>query len=279
MGIRTKGIDVSRWQDDKTTPQKMNFQKAAAQGVKFVFIKSSQEVWADQDIIYNWQAAKDAGLLRGAYHFMTWNVSPEKQAECMWSLIKNDPGEIPPVIDYEWWSTVPANADDLLRKFARRLENLCGRKVGIYTSSYFFDGANEAPDVAWRTWLWVANYRETGEPRLPKGWDKWTFWQWSNKGDGLLHGAESKELDMNWFNGSLEDLRKFCGLPGTTPPPQEKFVTTSESVIVTVLTDPNPLARIIYCLPPNTRHQVMAEVDGWIRINDGWINKVYTRES
>ena len=57
------GIDVSHWQDDKSTPQKMNFVKAQAMGAKFVFIKVSERGGMDEDFFYNWKNAKAAGIL------------------------------------------------------------------------------------------------------------------------------------------------------------------------------------------------------------------------
>ena len=55
----------------------------------------------------------------------------------------------------------------------------------------------------------------------------WTFWQYTNVGDGPAFGAESKGIDVNLFNGSYEDLKKFAGIGGssggnTNPPPAAK---------------------------------------------------------
>ncbi len=51
-------------------------------------------------------------------------------------------------------------------------------------------------------------------------WASWTFWQWTDKGDGLAFGMESKGLDMNWFNGTEQELRKWAGVePGPPPEP------------------------------------------------------------
>ena len=63
---RTLGIDVSKWQDDNSTPQRMDFKKAYDAGARFVFIKASQACWMDEDMLYNWKSAQDAGLLRSA---------------------------------------------------------------------------------------------------------------------------------------------------------------------------------------------------------------------
>ena len=42
----------------------------------------------------------------------------------------------------------------------------------------------------------------------------WTFWQYTASGDGPAFGAESKAIDVNLFNGSMEDLKKFAGISG-----------------------------------------------------------------
>ena len=48
-----EGIDVSVWQDDNSTPQKMDFSKAKAAGARFVFIKACERGFIDPDFIYN----------------------------------------------------------------------------------------------------------------------------------------------------------------------------------------------------------------------------------
>ena len=83
------GLDVSRWQNNISTPEDMDFTKAYTQGARFVFIKSSQANYKDRDIIVNWDNAKNANLLRGAYHFLTWDIDAKKQAEYAWSIIEN----------------------------------------------------------------------------------------------------------------------------------------------------------------------------------------------
>ena len=95
------GIDVSKWQDDNSTPQKMDFSKSVDQGAKFVFIKATERMGVDGDFLWNWDSAKSAGLLRGAYHFLRWDLSGLTQARIFCSLLKDDRGELPPVADYE----------------------------------------------------------------------------------------------------------------------------------------------------------------------------------
>lgn len=56
------------------------------------------------------------------------------------------------------------------------------------------------------------------QPTLPRGWFKWTFWQYSEKGQ--VNGINAK-VDLNLFNGSLEDLYKFAGVDIVTEPPTQ----------------------------------------------------------
>ena len=229
------GIDVSHWQDDKSTPQKMNFAKAVKSGAKFVFIKVSERGYLDRDWEYNWKAARDAGLLRGGYHFLRWDLSGRMQARLFSEVLADDPGELPPVADYEApnkGSLYPSNA--LLEQFLMVVEERLGRRPMIYTSPGFWDmhGRNKYTRTFEQKWiyypLWIAHYFKTytpgvTKPTIPEPWKSmgktWTFWQYTSNGDGLAYGAESKSLDMNWFNGSIEDLYKLANGAAPSPAP------------------------------------------------------------
>jgi lysozyme len=208
---RTLGIDVSRWQDDNSTPQQIDFIKAYKAGAKFVFIKGSQSNWADLDFIYNWNSSKNAGLLRGAYHFLVWEMKPEIQAQFFAGLLKNDIGELPPVVDFEWWQTTPSNALDILWAFIAELKKLLGVNPIIYTAASYWMQYGRT-NSEWKKFpLWIANY-DVLSPKIPLPWEDYTFWQYSSHGDGLAFGAESLNIDLNWFNGNYNDLLKFAGI-------------------------------------------------------------------
>ena len=279
----TLGLDVSRWQDDNSTAQQMDFTKSVAMGAKFVFIKSSQRLWTDEDILYNWKTAKAAGLLRGAYHFLDWEVSPKEQAQYAWSVIQNDPGELPPVIDFEYWNPPPANAYDMLWNYVIEMERLSGKKPIIYTGAFFWESYGTQADV-WKNYpLWIASYstQEYMEYNLARltPWDKWTFWQYSSKGDGIAFGAESLNLDMNYFNGSLNDLLVFSGseiIPKPVTPSPElilPFLTVIRNV--NIREEPNTSAKILGTYVPYQCVDVLEikpinAVSVWVRTEKGW---------
>ena len=218
---RTMGIDVSRWQDDNSTPQRMDFAKAYNAGGRFVFIKASQACWMDEDMLYNWKSAKDALLLRGAYHFLDWTRSAVEQAHFFCNLLEKDPGELPPVVDFECRTGVPSDAVDKLEVVCDIIEERLNKYPIIYTSPYYWkEHGNVDPDIWWNLHdLWIANY-EVSNPFVPAPWDTWTFWQWTDKGDGKLFGAESYGLDMNWFNGSFDALIAYAGATIPDPEPE-----------------------------------------------------------
>ena len=105
------GIDVSAWQGQ------INWQQVRSNGAAFAFIKASKQLFSDQRFKQNWPGAKAAGLPRGAYHYLTWDVSPVSQARFFTSLIKTDPPELYPVVDFEETNGCPAGAAGLLKNF------------------------------------------------------------------------------------------------------------------------------------------------------------------
>ena len=225
MTYTTIGCDVSIWQDDNSTAQQVNFTKMKAAGASFVFIKASQGTWLDQDLIYNWSNAKAASLLRGAYHYLTFDVSPIAQADYFWSIVRGDSGELPLVIDFENRAaglTRPRAAGDL-KAFCERLLQLTGKRPMIYTSPGYWNEFGTT-DVYWQSHLlWLAHYTSknpnTGElylPTVPTPWKQWIFWQYTSHGDGPKYGTESLNVDMDNFYGTIEQL---YALAGTTPPP------------------------------------------------------------
>ena len=209
------GIDVSYWNAGIDWP------KVRAAGQRFVFAKASEgESYADPTFDDNWRGAKAAGLLRGGYHFFRANVDAKKQANKFINYVKslNDDGELPPVLDLE---THDGQSRDKIIARAKTwldlVEAAFNRKPIIYSGQYFlqdyFSEAGGGPPAWAREYtLWLAqypnNYVDGMQPYLPRGWFKWTFWQYSEK--GRVNGINAK-VDLNVFNGSLEELYKFAG--------------------------------------------------------------------
>lgn len=230
------GIDVSYWDAGIDWP------KVRATGQRYAFVKATEgDFYADPTFDDNWLGAKKAGLLRGAYHFFRCNVDPKKQATKFIDYVKtmNDNGELPPVLDLE--SNDGQTKDKVISRAKTWLdlvEAAFGKKPIIYSGQYFlqdyFSEAGGGPPAWTKSYpLWLAqypnNYVEGMTPYLPRGWYKWSFWQYSEK--GKVNGINAS-VDLNLFNGSLEELYKLAGaeiIKDKEPTPQKHTVAAGDS--------------------------------------------------
>ena len=226
------GPDVSFYQDDPLTPEGIDFNKLRS-NAGYVIIRAGQNLWADRDFKSNWREAKLAGLPRGPYWFYDSRVDPGQQAELWISLLNGDFGELPLFCDFEdsyggsfggwknWYS------------FIERIKDLAPEKeISIYTAYYYWLENTVSVGIPASSLeyfkqypLWIANYG-VSKPLVPKPWSDWTFWQYTANGDGGIYGVESKNIDLNYFNGDKAAFLNRFGLsnspiPETAPP--DKF--------------------------------------------------------
>jgi len=205
--MTVQGIDISKWDGN------WDAARTKAAGVEFVFIKASQGKQSDPLFASNWQNAKAAGLLRGAYHYLDTNLPGADQADYFAGLLASDRGELPPVVDFEEISPglIPARAVAQLRDFVTQLKTH-GFTPTIYTSATYWQAYGEK-NSEWAAYpLWLADYTNTLSPAAPAPWSTWTFWQYSEKASGSNYGTESYGVDVNRYTGTAEELLAFAGL-------------------------------------------------------------------
>ncbi len=220
MDLRVPGFDVSKWQPH------VDFAKAKAAGMGFVFMRASNGTNPanEQLFVPHWQGARDAGLIRGAYHYFVPSLDAKAQAQLFLSQIAKAlaPGEksyLPAVIDIEalpdgvavpayvagfkhWIDTVEADP------------HFAGRKTIIYTTQSFWAQLGNPPGFYDRP-LWVADYSKD-PPRIPPGWASYAFFQNSEK--GTVAGIDGP-ADTNFFNGDIDVLTAMTQpLSSATPP-------------------------------------------------------------
>ena len=211
------GIDVSKWNGN------WDAKKAKQAGASFVFIKASQATFSDPQFAANWQKAREAGLLRGAYHYLDYTKSGLEQANYFADLLKADPGELPPVVDYEQTRTDnnPTAALGFLKEFLDRMiqrtELYADARIKvpmIYSGPGMWAayGDQTRPEYWLQFPLWNAHWITSSAPIVPPPWTMWTFWQYTSKGPGEMFGSESLAVDMDRFNGTLSELQEFAGV-------------------------------------------------------------------
>ena len=102
-----------------------------------------------------------------------------------------------------------------------------GRIPIVYSSAKFLGERltlkGKPPGWAMQYPIWIAQWltppiREESQPTPARGWQPWLFWQYSNVGEvqGVYDDKERTKLtpvDMNYFNGTIEELYQFAGAP------------------------------------------------------------------
>lgn len=226
---RPIGPDVSFYQNDKYTPLGIDFAKMKAVGAEWVIIRAGQNLWEDSEFDISWRNSK--GILpRGSYWFYDSRIDPKRQAEKWISTFndKSDMGEMGLWCDFEDVYGGPFHGWKHWYNFIENVKSLApGKQIGIYTGYYY-----------WKEWtlgksiprdsleyfkqypLWIANYG-TSTPLVPAPWNDWTFWQYTSSGNGPIFGVESMEIDLSYFNGTSEELRKMFRLDAGSENPQE----------------------------------------------------------
>jgi lysozyme len=211
------GIDVSGYQ---TT---VDWQKLTAAGLSFAFIKATEgSALVDHRFAEHWAEAKNAGVLRGAYHFFRPQLDAALQAQVFLAQLQ-DRGELPPVLDVELANGVaPAQIISGVKAWLELVSASLGRPL-IYTMPGFWDTLPYDPWFAANADLWVAHWG-VQTPTLVNGFASWRFWQFTNKAS--FNGtAGTFAADENRFNGTLDELRAYSAAftSGQRPPQSVQF--------------------------------------------------------
>jgi lysozyme len=188
------GIDVSRYQQmiawDAVKEMKVkNIQ------VHFAFIKATEGIGnTDQQFHRNWKKSKNAGIIRGAYHFFIASKDGKSQAKNFIDAVDLEPGDLPPVLDVEQLNGVSAIAlKKEVKEWLDAVEFNYGVLPIIYTNVDFYKRYLGSEFDKYP--LWAAHYYEYQQPRISRDW---AFWQHSD--EGRVNGVLSK-VDFNVFNG------------------------------------------------------------------------------
>ncbi len=294
---RVIGADISFYQDKPSTPERVNFNKLKSAG-EFIIIRAGQSSWADPNFAYNYEEAKKAGLPRGSYWFYDSRTDPKKQAELWISTLAGDLGELPLFADFEETYGGDFKGWKNWHIFLERVRALVGpeKEIGIYTGFYYWReniplDPKHVPNLAYfkQFPLWIAHYGPD-KPRVPAPWGEndWLFWQYTETGDGKSFGVESKEIDLNYFNGDLSDFNKRFGLNSSTtetstlPTPADAGLLINKTISLDLSTHQGPGSA--FAINGTLNHNDSLIIEGYSqdkkwaqvrRTNDGltgWLN-------
>ena len=202
------GIDVSHWQ------REIDWSEVKRSGVKFAFIKATEfpdkrtSLFIDEEMRKNIDGASANGIFWSAYHFFRTHIDPVIQAKVYCETV-GDFNSLPPVLDLEVAGSKGERLNYKVRQFLDEAERITNKRPIIYSSGGFWRSylANEKrshTDWARAYPLWVAQYT-TLWPTPLYPWAGWEFWQYTDK--GKIPGVIT-HVDLNWFNGSVEELER-----------------------------------------------------------------------
>ena len=194
-GYSVHGIDVSAYQG------RIDWPEVARNRVRFAFIKASEGVTLrDPRFARNWEQARAAGVLCGAYHYFQPNSGGQVQARLFASTVPLAPGDLPPVLDVE-----AANFHDVavmrreVARWLRLIEAHYGVRPILYSNHSFYKRhlAGHFDNYP----LWLAHY-EVAKPAMPR--NKWIIWQHSD--EAYVPGIRGV-VDFNVFQGNFQALQ------------------------------------------------------------------------
>ena len=199
------GVDISKWQG------KVDWAALRQAGTKFAFIKATEGGdHVDNRFLENWYGAKQAGVPRGAYHFVYWCRPAHEQAAWFKRNVPRDPEALPPVLDVEWNGQsvncpkkVPRDqALAMIDVMLREMESHTGKRPIIYTDITFHKEILEGEYADYPFWI-----RSTAaEPHERYDNRRWTFWQFTTT--GRVPGVNG-DVDRNTFYGTENQWRMF----------------------------------------------------------------------
>lgn len=199
-GYEIHGIDISHHQGNVNWGRLRNA-LIEQSPLRFVFMKSTEgDSHVDRNFRANFANAKEAGLIRGAYHFWSNKSSPRRQAYFYLAMTPLEPGDLPPVLDIETKPTDISTEEfqQNVLTWLHIIEDKFHVKPIIYTYYKFKDqylSDSRFDDYPY----WIAHYY-VNKMEYP---GKWLFWQHTDA--GKLPGIKDY-VDLNIFNGSYYNL-------------------------------------------------------------------------
>lgn len=204
--MRAFGIDISRWQ--------LGFKPRG--NLDFIIQRAS--IGVQEDPLFKAMLPNVRSIeRRGAYHaFVPW-IDWQAQADLFLELIEQT-GFKWLALDYEIDPFTKAAADDAMRFIEYCQKQRPALKVLIYTRANIYRDSLQAFSDKWdQVELWIARYpkkyNDTDEPKMLGAREDWTFWQYSAKGNkqGKTYGVLSEDVDLDVFNGTIQDLDQWLG--------------------------------------------------------------------
>ena len=198
-----RGVDISHHNGT------VNWTQLKNEGVAFAYIKATEgTTHTDSKYKDNYPKAKKADIKVGTYHFYTFALDGEEQANHFIRHAKVDNNDLIPVIDVEhssynihsWDKKYQKVVIDELKKMEQVMFDHYGVHPIIYTNKncYALYVKHHLPNNL----IWMSDLHN--EPNIED--NEWIIWQFSHT--GRLNGVKG-DIDLNYFRYSY---RRFSEL-------------------------------------------------------------------
>jgi hypothetical protein len=193
----------------------VNMQTLKNRGASFVIIKCVNGTIDTKFYKENLLAAKQAGLVVGAYFWLYRNqrISGTSQANAWWNSVKDYNLDFY-VCDFEWtsWLGKPDNPNTGdLWGVTQPFEKLSNQKMWIYSAKGYLDQFFNHSDIWKNNPFIIAQYGVSKPDNILPWGSNYAMWQQSDQWDGSQLGVDphnSRMEDGDIYNGSIDDFNK-----------------------------------------------------------------------
>lgn len=212
--MRATGIDISHW-SGKYTYKPID---------SFVIIKATDGTYQDDKFAINMPEVTKAPV-RGAFHYMRSGTDWTMQANAFITAVKDWDLHFY-VCDYEETGNIMSKTfAAMVYEWMNYVQMQTGKPVLLYTRASLYDQLYDWDNRVKAFYLWLANYPfnadpQNGTPRLPvRPYQGWKIWQYSGDvAPGAPHGVESASVELDVYNGTLDEMKAWLGVGSVTPP-------------------------------------------------------------
>jgi GH25 family lysozyme M1 (1,4-beta-N-acetylmuramidase)/uncharacterized protein YvpB len=189
--------------------------------IQFLIIRASRGPFQDKKFDQFLKQSASIPII-GAYHYFTYATHWKEQADKFLKQVEGKPLQFY-ALDYEKRIGAPKEENDYVSKNAeganqwlQYVSQSAGKPTLFYTNPSIYNELRKLGHNWMDEWpLWIANYNKS--LNLPGGVSDWKFWQYSADENrlGNTYGLDSQSVDLNYFNGALEDLYRWLGFQDT----------------------------------------------------------------
>jgi GH25 family lysozyme M1 (1,4-beta-N-acetylmuramidase) len=205
-----------------------------------IILRAGQNLWDDDQFERNYLEARKCNKKIGVYWFYDDRIDPARQAVTLVNLLLGKTFEMEVFIDWEnsyggqFGSLQNVVAMMQLVEDAINKGVVIAKDVGMYTGYYWFRGHSNAVANAGQynylknKPLWLAWYTNNPEDVLiPAPWTHLTIWQFGTP--VVDWGQETREIDMNFFNGTRQEFEDHYGEVIGEPPMADHVILKSNT--------------------------------------------------